>query len=381
MTKTYAQLAREIQTLQAHAEKLRQSETKDVIARLNESIAQYGLTAQDLHFPGASASSSSSRSARPGTSSRATASSDGAKYSDGPGRVWGGRGPRPAWLREAMAQGRSLESFAATGKASRGGTGGSTAPAKVSLPPLYAHPKTGQTWSGRGPKPAWLKQSLKKRGTSIEDFLISAQGSTPESASTDATPTPASAQAAPAPRKVDGKKTGKGTAKTGTNGQASTKSLAEKVAARTQAAPAPATKTTAAAPAKKTAAAKSIGANATPTSSKVQKVQKARKSASKAEGANPANALDAQGASSTPTAAAAAVKKTTSQASAKSATNTKGSESAKLPAKKAAPAKKNLPTSMAPPSEPAPAPPAAPVVPQSGSERSVDESRTTDSGN
>lgn len=380
MTKTYAQLAREIQALQAHAEKLRQSETKDVIARLNASIAQYGLSAQDLHFPGASASSSSSRSARPGTSSRATASSDGAKYSDGPGRVWGGRGPRPAWLREAMAQGRSLESFAATGKASRGGTGG-TAAAKVSLPPLYAHPKTGQTWSGRGPKPAWLKQSLKKRGTSIEDFLISAQGSPSGSASIDATPTPASAQAAPAPRKVDGKKTGKGTAKTGTNGQASTKSRAEKVAARTQAAPAAATKTTAPAPAKKSTAAKSVGANTAPTSSKVQKVQKARRSASKAEGANPANALDAQGASSTPTAAAAAVKKTTSQASAKSATNTKGNESAKLPAKKAVPAKKNLPASMAPSSEPAPAPPAAPAAPLPGSESSADESLRTDSGN
>ena len=380
MTKTYAHLAREIQALQAHAEKLRQSETKDVIFRLNESIAQYGLTAQDLHFPGASAPSSSSRSARPGTSSRATASSNGAKYSDGPDRVWGGRGPRPAWLREAMAQGRSLESFAATGKASRGGTGG-IAPAKVSLPPLYAHPKTGQTWSGRGPKPAWLKQSLKKRGTSIENFLISAQGSTPESASTDATPTPASAQAAPAPRKADGKKTGKGTAKTGTNGQASTKSLAEKVAARTQAAPAAATKTTAPAPAKKSTAAQSVGANAAPTSSKVQKGQKARRSASKAEGANPANALDAQGASSTPTAAAAAVKKTTSQASAKSATNTKGSESAKLPAKKAAPAKKNLPASMAPSSEPAPAPPAAPAAALPGSESSVDKSQKADSNN
>jgi DNA-binding protein H-NS len=378
MTKTYAQLAREIQALQAHAEKLRQSETKDVIARLNESIAQYGLTAQDLHFPGASASSSSSRSALPGTSSRATASSNGAKYSDGPGRVWGGRGPRPAWLREAMAQGRSLESFAATGKASRGGTGG-IAPAKVSLPPLYAHPKTGQTWSGRGPKPAWLKQSLKKRGTSIEDFLISAQGSTPESASTDATSTPASAQAAPAPRKVDGKKTGKGTAKTGTNGQASAKSLAEKVAARTQAAPAPATKTTAAAPAKKGTATKSVGANTAPTSSKVLKTQK---SASKANGASSLNAPDAQSANSTPTPETAAVKKTTSQTSAKSATNTKGSRSAKPAAKKAAPAKKNLPASMAPSSEPAPTPPAAPAAPaalQSGSESSVDESRKTDS--
>ena len=80
-----------------------------------------------------------------------------------------------------MAQGRSLESFAVTGKASRGGTSG-PAPAKVSLPPLYAHPKTGQTWSGRGPKPAWLKQGLKKRGSAIDDFLISARTNAPAEA-------------------------------------------------------------------------------------------------------------------------------------------------------------------------------------------------------
>ncbi len=138
MTKTYAQIAKEIQALQAQAEMLRKAETQGVIAKLNESIARYGLSAEDLHFPnnGAASSTSSSsalrRTGRTGASSRAAAASSGdAKYSDGPGRVWGGRGPRPAWLREAMAQGRSLESFAVTGKTR--GAAGVSAPTKVTL--------------------------------------------------------------------------------------------------------------------------------------------------------------------------------------------------------------------------------------------------------
>lgn len=387
MTKTYAQLAREIQALQAHAEKLRQSETKDVIARLNESIAQYGLSAQDLHFPGASGSSSSAsffslRSARSGSSSRSASSSDVAKYSDGPGRVWGGRGPRPAWLREAMAQGRSLESFAVTGKASRGGTGG-PAPAKVSLPPLYAHPTTGQTWSGRGPKPAWLKQGLKKRGASVEDFLISTQGSAPTSVPSDATKTPVSRQATPASRKVDSKKAG--TAKTGANGQGSKKSIAEKVADRTRAAPAAATKTATATPVKKNAAAKSMPASTALTAPKTQKSLKAQKSASKADGAQSAEAAEAQSASNSPTpatpAAAMPVKKSIAKTDAKGATNIKGSKSIKPLVKKTTPARKNLPASMAPSSESAPVPPTAPAVPLSRSESSADEGQTAGSSN
>jgi DNA-binding protein H-NS len=36
----------------------------------------------------------------------------GAKYSDGAGNNWSGRGPRPKWLKDAVAGGRKLESFA-----------------------------------------------------------------------------------------------------------------------------------------------------------------------------------------------------------------------------------------------------------------------------
>ncbi|RYF46099.1 MAG: H-NS histone family protein, partial [Cytophagaceae bacterium] len=90
MTKTYAQLTREIQALQASAEKLRATEVKAAIAKLNESIAHYGLTADDLHFPG----STSTSARRQGSASTRSNGSTAAKYSDGQGNTWGGRGPR-----------------------------------------------------------------------------------------------------------------------------------------------------------------------------------------------------------------------------------------------------------------------------------------------
>lgn len=66
MTMTYAQLAREIATLQAFAQKQLALEAKGAIAKFNA----------------------------------------------GSGNQWGGRGPRPAWLRNASAAGRTLASFA-----------------------------------------------------------------------------------------------------------------------------------------------------------------------------------------------------------------------------------------------------------------------------
>jgi hypothetical protein len=35
----------------------------------------------------------------------------GIQFSDGNGNTWGGRGPRPRWLRDALAGGASLEAF------------------------------------------------------------------------------------------------------------------------------------------------------------------------------------------------------------------------------------------------------------------------------
>lgn len=39
--------------------------------------------------------------------------------------------------------------------------------------PKYRNPGSGETWSGRGRKPVWLAEALKKRGVTADSFLIS----------------------------------------------------------------------------------------------------------------------------------------------------------------------------------------------------------------
>lgn len=105
---TYAQLRRQIDELQREADKLRQTEIKGVVDRIKEAIAVYGLTAADL---GLEAGNPPPASAPARQASRGAAQRE-AKYQDAHGNVWGGRGPRPRWLRDALAAGHPLEDFA-----------------------------------------------------------------------------------------------------------------------------------------------------------------------------------------------------------------------------------------------------------------------------
>ncbi|MEJ7930560.1 H-NS histone family protein [Ramlibacter sp. AN1015] len=118
--KTYMEIQEEIARLQREAEEVREAELAEVIERINKAIEVYGLRPEDLSFPrggsGRAASASprasgpSQRAARPaGRSGRAGA----AKYRDDQGNTWGGRGPRPQWLRDALQAGKSLDDFRA----------------------------------------------------------------------------------------------------------------------------------------------------------------------------------------------------------------------------------------------------------------------------
>lgn len=42
----------------------------------------------------------------------------------------------------------------------------------IKIEPKYRHPKTGQTWAGRGVYPTWVNEYLKMRGNKLEDLLI-----------------------------------------------------------------------------------------------------------------------------------------------------------------------------------------------------------------
>jgi DNA-binding protein H-NS len=112
MTKTYAQIQKQIETLSREAEKLKRKEIEGVVERIREAISIYGLTASDL---GLSTNARVRRARvaagapRKPTKSKSTRAP---KYRDEAGNTWVGRGPRPQWLRDALAAGKALEDFA-----------------------------------------------------------------------------------------------------------------------------------------------------------------------------------------------------------------------------------------------------------------------------
>ena len=116
MAKTYAQIVHQIDTLSREAEKLKQKEVDGVIKRIREAISVYGLTAGDLGFRSSGGAAAKRRAAngtaKPKTRRAAKKAARAVRFKDETGNTWGGRGPRPRWLRDALAAGKKLEDFA-----------------------------------------------------------------------------------------------------------------------------------------------------------------------------------------------------------------------------------------------------------------------------
>lgn len=119
MTKTYSQLVEQIESLKVEAERARRREMDGVIGRIRTAITTYALTAEDLGFGGAGSNAKNKvadqapairRRRRRGAGTTAKAPR-AVKFSNGNGGVWGGRGKRPQWLRDALGQGKSLDDF------------------------------------------------------------------------------------------------------------------------------------------------------------------------------------------------------------------------------------------------------------------------------
>ena len=173
MAQTYLQIQRQIEKLQRQAQSLRASEVKGVVDRIKVAIAHYGLTAEQLGLTGGG------KAARKVKVKARPAAPAGAKFSDGNGNVWSGRGPRPHWLRDALNAGRSLEEFkagaqpqgvpAATASAPIASAKGARKKVKRASVAIRYRDDAGHAWSGRGPKPGWLKAALAS-GKSLEDL-------------------------------------------------------------------------------------------------------------------------------------------------------------------------------------------------------------------
>lgn len=118
MKKTYQQIRRQIEALEREAEKLKRAEVAGVIERIKLAIDAYGLTAADL---GLAVSPKVAKVSRKSTSTKArTQGSAGeapkkgklpVKFRDQSGNTWTGRGSQPRWLKGALAAGRGLDEF------------------------------------------------------------------------------------------------------------------------------------------------------------------------------------------------------------------------------------------------------------------------------
>ena len=97
---TYQEIVQKINELQKQAEEIKAREQASVIADIREKIEQFGLTAEDLGFGGKAA-----------VGKKAVSRKVPVRYRDGAGNTWTGRGKRPGWLTQALANGKSLEEF------------------------------------------------------------------------------------------------------------------------------------------------------------------------------------------------------------------------------------------------------------------------------
>jgi DNA-binding protein H-NS len=111
---TYLEIKSQIDALQREADALKTKERKEVIARMKEAIAAYEITAADLGLAAVrSASVKKGGPTKRGQGKSRAKRVSRVAYADSSGNTWGGRGKRPHWLRDAIANGAKLEDFAA----------------------------------------------------------------------------------------------------------------------------------------------------------------------------------------------------------------------------------------------------------------------------
>ncbi|MEN9417179.1 MAG: hypothetical protein RI988_799 [Pseudomonadota bacterium] len=113
MAKTLAQIQKEIDRLQEQARSIREKEVGEVIGRIQEAIRHYGLTPADLFgVPRKrAAGKKAARKSNGGSRAKPARPASPIKYRDEQGHTWTGRGKRPGWFKQALAEGRTAESM------------------------------------------------------------------------------------------------------------------------------------------------------------------------------------------------------------------------------------------------------------------------------
>ncbi|CAB3795511.1 hypothetical protein LMG28614_04190 [Paraburkholderia ultramafica] len=217
---TLEQIQVKMKKLQAQADALIAKKSSAVVEKIRELMSTHGLTTADIdaHAGGKKSAKKS------GAKSETVAKTSTAKYQDPKtGATWTGHGRAPSWIANAKDRNKFLildgaeapvattsstisKTKTAVKKASSsvGATAGNGQP-KGPQAAKYRDPKSGKTWSGRGPAPAWLAAAKDRT-----KFLIDGAGayaavtktSTPKADARKATAKNVVAKKAPAAKKI-----------------------------------------------------------------------------------------------------------------------------------------------------------------------------------
>ncbi|WP_321791776.1 H-NS family nucleoid-associated regulatory protein [Caballeronia sp. J97] len=200
--------------LQAQAEAIVAKKAQAAVDQIRELMLKHGLTTSDIE--------SKAKARRDAKAGGRTAASRGvkapltakgklpAKYlNPKTGETWSGHARPPAWIKDVkdrtkfLIDGAHSASLAKTVGATSGKASARKVQSKGALPAKYRDPKSGATWSGRGPAPRWLA-SAKDRSK----FLIEQASAAPadSSAIRKATTSKGAPKVRAASKKLDAKK-------------------------------------------------------------------------------------------------------------------------------------------------------------------------------
>ena len=178
---TLEQIQQKMKKLQVQADTLIAKKAQAAVDQIRKIMLTHGLTTDDIE-----AKAKAKRDAKAANGSTPIVRAKAAKSLKGgtppkyqhpkTGATWTGHGRAPAWIAEAKDRTKFLivggtdavrassvsavnpvsKAKGATKKASLAGVLASKGHRKGPQPAKYLDPKTGATWSGRGPAPAWL---------------------------------------------------------------------------------------------------------------------------------------------------------------------------------------------------------------------------------
>src|SRR6202051_4452542 len=194
---TLEKIQANIKKLQVQADALIAKKTEAAVDQIRKLMLEHGLTTEDIE---AKAKAKREDKAASGAAVSAKSKVSGSLGSKVPpkyqnpktGATWTGRGSTPAWIADVKDRTKYLIKNAADVVVSAAASAGSNAKTAVKnasvtdahrgqrtgpQPAKYLDPKTGATWSGRGPAPAWLAAAKDRTKFLVADAGSSDAGS------------------------------------------------------------------------------------------------------------------------------------------------------------------------------------------------------------